>query len=82
MKDPLGLPYYGAAVFYAVVAYGLGFAGLFAAEWRVNVPATVLLAHAMVIAAYLVHECSHNLVFRKASHNALLGRFMSWLCGA
>jgi len=82
LKDPLGLPYYGAAVAYAVVAYALGFAGLFAANWLVNALATALLAHAMVIAAYLIHECGHNLVFRKARHNAALGRFMSWLCGA
>lgn len=82
LKDPLGLPYYGAAVAYAVAAWALGFAGLFASGWGVNVLATVLLAHGMVIAAYLIHECGHNLVFRKARHNALLGRFMSWLCGA
>ena len=82
VKDPLGLPYYGAAVAYAVAAWVLGFVGLFATSWVVNGLATVLLAHGMVIAAYLVHECGHNLVFRKARHNALLGRFMTWLCGA
>jgi omega-6 fatty acid desaturase (delta-12 desaturase) len=82
MKDPLGLPYYGAAIAYAVLAYVVGFAGLLATDWRVNVPATILLAHGMVIAAYLVHECGHNLVFKKARQNAFLGRFMSWLCGA
>ena len=82
IKDPLGLPYYAAAVAYAVAAWVGGLAGLFAQDWKVNALATVLLAHGMVIAAYLIHECGHNLVFRKARHNALLGRFMSWLCGA
>ena len=82
LKDPLGLPYYGAAVTYTVAACTLGLVGLFAANWTVNALATVLLAHGMVIAAYLIHECGHNLVFRKARHNAVLGRIMSWLCGA
>mgnify|MGYP000449935132 CR=1 FL=1 len=40
--------------------------------------ATLLLAHAMVIAAYLIHECAHNLVFSRARHNAALGRAMSF----
>ena len=82
IKDPLGLPYYGAAIAYALAAWVLGVVGLFASSWAVNALATVLLAHGMVIAAYLVHECGHNLVFRKARHNAFLGRFMTWLCGA
>jgi len=82
IKDPLGLKYYGGAVIYAVSAWCLGFAGLFADSWLVNLPATLLLAHGMVIAAYLIHECGHNLVFSRSRHNAALGRFMSWLCGA
>ena len=81
-KDPLGMRWYGLAVVYAVTLYVLGFVGLFASNWLVNAIATLALAHGMVIAAYLIHECGHNLVFRKARHNATLGRFMSWLCGA
>ncbi|MBT8103632.1 MAG: fatty acid desaturase [Gammaproteobacteria bacterium] len=82
LKEPEGLPYYGAATSYAVVGYGLGFAGLFHDSLIVNLIATLLLAHAMTIAAYLIHECGHNLVFAHSRHNAVLGRIMSWLCGA
>jgi len=82
LKQPEGLLYYGAATSYAIVGYGLGFAGLFHSHWFVNLVATLLLAHAMTIAAYLIHECGHNLVFMRSRHNAVLGRFMSWLCGA
>lgn len=82
LKDPSGLCWYGATVFYAVGAYATGFAGLFASNWVVNVGATLLLAHGMIIAAYLIHECGHNVVFRHSRHNAWLGRSMSWLCGA
>ena len=72
----------GGAIAYAVVAYLLGLAGLFHGSLLVNIPATLLLAHAMTIAAYLIHECGHNLVFKRSRHNAALGRLMSWLCGA
>ena len=81
-KDPQGLLYYGAALIYAVAGYVAGFTGLFSGHWAINVLAIVLLAHAMTIAAYLIHECGHNLVFKRSSHNAMLGRTMSWLCGA
>lgn len=81
-KDPAGLKYNGVALSYSVIGYAVGFAGLFHESWLVNLPATLLLAHSMTIAAYLIHECGHNLVFRKAGHNALLGRALSWICGA
>ena len=82
IKYPDGLLYYGAASGYAVLAYVLGFLGLFHADILVNAAATLMLAHAMTIAAYLIHECGHNLVFVHSRHNAALGQFMSWLCGA
>ena len=82
LREPQGLFYYGLATGYAVVGYGLGFVGLFHEYWFVNFVATLLLAHAMTIAAYLIHECGHNLVFAHSRHNAVLGRIMSWLCGA
>ena len=82
LKEPAGLRWYGMAVLYAVLGYALGFAGLFSGSWLVNLSATVLLAHAMTIAAYLIHECGHNLVFRRQRDNTRLGRVMSWLCGA
>ena len=82
IKDSLGMRYYGVTVVYAVTAYALGFAGLFSGSWAVNALATLLLAHGMIIAAYMIHECGHNMVFNHSRHNAHLGRFMSWLCGA
>ena len=81
-KEPKSVLMNGAALLYAAAGYVVGFAGLFHDSWAVNSAATLLLAHAMVIAAYLIHECGHNLVFNRARHNAALGRAMSWLCGA
>jgi len=82
MPTSYTLRWYGVAVLYAVGGYIAGIAGLFSGSWLVNAGATLLLAHAMTIAAYLIHECGHNLVFKRQRDNTKLGRFMSWLCGA
>ncbi len=82
LKEPAGLRYNGAALLYAIGCYVIGFAGLFQPAWAINVLSTLLLAHSMTVSAYLIHECGHQLVFKRSRHNALLGRTMSWLCGA
>lgn len=81
-NEPEGITYNLGAVVYAVLAWIIGFSGLFAQSGLLNIAAVLLLAHGMTIAAYMIHECGHNLVFRRISHNASLGRFLSWLCGA
>lgn len=81
-KESKGFRYHGGAVAYAVLMYVLGWAGLFNASWLVNLLATLALAHGMIIAAYMIHECGHNLVFTSIRHNAALGRFLSWFCGS
>ncbi len=80
--EPAGLRYHGGAVVYACLAWSAGFAGLLHANPALNVVATLLLAHGMLIAAYLVHECAHNTVFRRQRLNARLGTLLTWICGA
>lgn len=82
LREPAGLRYHGGAILYAFLAWSLGLAGLLHDAWLVNACATVLLAHGMVIAAYLVHESAHNTVFRRQRNNERLGAAMTWLCGA
>ncbi len=82
LKERDGWLYYGAALAYVATGYSLGLAGLFNASWLVNAAATLMLAHAMVIAAYLIHECAHNLIFVRSHNNARLGQLMSWVCGS
>ena len=82
LKDPAGRRYYVGALLYAFGGYILGFAGLFHPNWIVNALATLLLGHAMIIAAYMIHECGHNLVYKSVKDNAKLGRVLSWLCGS
>lgn len=81
-REPAGLRCHGGAVAYACLAWAAGFAGLFHGHPAVIAAATVLLAHGMVIAAYLVHECAHNTVFRRQRLNAGLGTALTWFCGA
>lgn len=80
--EPAGAVYHGGALLYLLSAYTLGWYGLFANHWLINLVAVLGLAHAMVIAAYMIHECGHNTVFRSNQNNARLGRFLSWICGA
>ncbi len=82
LKQADGFAWHAGPVLYSVVGYAAGIAGLIHASWLVNIAATFLLAHAMTIAAYMIHECGHNLVFKSIRHNANLGRALSWLCGA
>ena len=82
LKHEEGFRYHGGALLYALLAYGLGIAGLFHGNVVVNALATLLLAHGMTIAAYMIHECGHNIVFRQNADNARLGRFLTWICGA
>ena len=81
-RNPEGALYHGGPIAYALLAYGFGIAGLFQESWLVNGLATLLLAHGMTIAAYMIHECGHNTVFRQNPDNARLGKFLTWLCGA
>ena len=81
LHEPAGLLYHGGAVAYAVFGYALGWLGILFGNVPVNILATILLAHSMTIAAYMIHECGHNTVFRANKPNARLGRILNWICG-
>jgi fatty acid desaturase len=42
---------------------------------------TLAMAHGMVIAAYMIHDCGHNTLFKSALHNAMLGKTLNWFTG-
>jgi fatty acid desaturase len=70
------------ALGYAVLGYLFGFVLIINTSPWANAAGTLLLAHAMVIAAYLIHECAHNTVFARNQHNAMLGTALGWLTGS
>jgi fatty acid desaturase len=81
-KEAEGLRYHGLALVYSLSAYIGGCWAVFADNWAVNAAGVLLLAHGMVISAYLIHECAHNTVFANNKQNARLGTFLTWICGA
>lgn len=70
------------ALGYAVFGYAAGFALLLGPTWYLNLLGTLLLAHSMVIGAYLIHEAAHYTLFRDRDHNRLAGELMGWIAGA
>lgn len=70
------------AIAYVFVAQGLGLAGIVADSLVINIGASLLIAHSLVVAAYLIHELAHALVFNARRHNRLLGEILLWICGA
>ena len=81
-KSDTGLRWHSGALLYAFAAYASGWWLLLASNVWALVPGTFLVAHGMIIAAYLVHECAHNTLFKKNQSNAQLGKVLGWVCGS
>jgi fatty acid desaturase len=70
------------ALAYGLGGYALGLWACAAPAWWLNVLGVLLAAHALVIAAYLIHECAHNTIFADNRWNAALGEVLMWFTGA
>jgi len=81
-RDPTGVPYQIVAMIYIATMYGFGLTAIVSASVLFNIVGTLALAHSLVIAAYLLHECAHQSVFISAKNNARLGSVLAWLTGA
>lgn len=82
MRQPQGYWPHFAALGYALAGYAGGLWCMTAQPAWLNALGTLALAHALVVAAYLLHECAHNTVFADPRHNARLGEALSFLVGA
>lgn len=71
-----------AASTYILTAYFAGWVLLLQHSLVLFLIGIVLLMHAMVIAAYLLHECAHHTIFIRNEWNARLGRILMWFTGA
>lgn len=72
-----------------LMAFGYALGGYAAGWWLLTcepgwltLVGTLLLGHAMIIAAYLIHECAHNTLFADNANNARMGSMLLWLTGA
>ena len=81
-KSKKGARLHLAAITYSLTTYTLGWILLIFYGWPGFFPGLLLLAHGLIIGAYLIHECAHNTLFRSNGHNALLGSMLGWLCGS
>lgn len=70
------------ALAYVTLGYAGGLWLMLSPFLILNLFGIVLFAHGMVIAAYLIHECAHNSLFRKNRYHRWLGEVLLWICGA
>src|SRR5687768_3654662 len=70
-----------AALLYCFAAYLGGAALILSLEPVAMAFGTLAMAHGMVIASYLIHDCGHHSLFRSPRHNAALGGALNWLTG-
>jgi fatty acid desaturase len=70
------------ALSYVLTGYLCGFGLIMSSMPWANAVGVLLLAHAMVIGAYLIHECAHNTIFADNAHNARLGEALGWITGS
>jgi fatty acid desaturase len=82
MRQPQGYWPHFAALGSVVAGYAAGVWLLLAESLGLNLLGTFWLAHALVIGAYMIHECAHNTVFAAPRHNAWLGEALCFLVGA
>jgi fatty acid desaturase len=69
-------------ILYTLGGWTLGLWLMMRPELASNVAGVLLVAHALVCSAYLLHDCAHHAVFATARTNDGLGVLMSWLNGA
>ena len=70
-----------AVLAYILVSYIGGWLLMAQAGWLLPVLGGLSCAHGMIIAAYLIHDCAHNALFKKVEHNAALGKALNWVAG-
>ncbi|MDX1796715.1 MAG: fatty acid desaturase [Hydrogenovibrio sp.] len=66
---------------YVLTTYFLGLGLMLTESLWLNVAGVVLLAHSMVIAAYLIHETAHYSLFKDKNHNRRYAEILLWITG-
>lgn len=70
-----------AAFSYIGVTYVGGFGLMLLDGLGWNLLGVLVLAHSMVIAAYLIHEAAHQSLFRQKRHNVWISEVLLWVTG-
>lgn len=80
-RNPRGMWTNVLALAYTLLGYAAGIVMLTADSWWINAVGVFLTGHAMVYAAYFVHEFSHQSVFKSGDANNRWGTLMMWPTG-
>ena len=67
---------------YMFTAYLFGLTAILADALWINILGVLFLAHSMVIAAYFIHECAHDSLFKKNRYNQMFGELLLWMTGS
>ncbi|MDQ3186110.1 MAG: fatty acid desaturase [Pseudomonadota bacterium] len=70
-----------SALLYCAAANFVGAALILSLNPILMAIGTLAMAHGMVIASYMIHDCGHNALFKSPHHNALMGSALNWLTG-
>jgi acyl-lipid omega-6 desaturase (Delta-12 desaturase) len=82
LRDPTSLWPNTLAIGYILLAYFGGWWALFQGSPWLFALGVLAVAHGMVIAGYLMHDCGHNSIFLGNEHNSRLGRLLNAICGS
>lgn len=82
LRDPSSLWPNLAAVTYILLGYFGGWWALFQENNYLFAVGVIGIAHSMTIAAYLMHDCGHNSIFKDTEFNSRLGRWLNVICGS
>jgi fatty acid desaturase len=71
-----------AVLAYTLIGWPTGIYLLTRSEIGLDLLGVCLVAHTLVISAYLIHDCAHHAIFAGGRANDRLGQIMGWLNGA
>ncbi len=81
-REPEGALPNTLALLWTSTAWIASFPMMAADSVALNAAGVILCIHAMVLAAYLIHEAAHYTLFQRPAHNRLVGEWMSFVAGA
>lgn len=81
-RDSAGVKPNLTAISFTLLGYLFGVASLFSSHWLVNLFGILLTAQTLITSAYLLHEFSHNSIFKSPDLNKLWGVLMTWINGS
>lgn len=70
------------AIGFSLAGYGVGVWLLTLESLGLNALGVLVLAQALIYAAYLIHEFAHQTIFKSRRLNDVFGEIMSWLTGS